>query len=41
MLATANKQSQPKFDELLFVWSLPFNLPGMGDPITRFYLLPT
>ena len=39
MLATVNKHSLLGFDELLFVWPLPFDLPGMGDPIKRFLSL--
>ena len=38
MLATANEHSLPGFDELLSVWPLPFDLPGMGDPIKKFCL---
>ena len=39
MLYTAIEHSLPEFDELLFVWSLPFDLSGMSDPIKKFYLL--
>ena len=38
MLDTANDHSLPGLDELLFVWLLPFDLPGLGDSIKRFYL---
>ena len=38
ILVTANEHSLRGIDELLFVWPLPFDLPGMGDPIKRFYL---
>ena len=38
MLATANEHSLFGFDEQLFVWPLPFDLPGKGDPIKRFSL---
>ena len=40
MLATANENSLPGLDEVLFVWPLPFDLPGIGDPVKRFYPLP-
>ena len=40
MLAIFNEHSLPGFDELLFVWPLPFNLPGMGDPILKEILSP-
>ena len=33
MFATANEHSLPRFYELLFVWPLPFDLPGMSDLI--------
>ena len=39
MLTTANKHCVPGFDELLFVLPLPINLPGMGDPIKRVYIV--
>ena len=40
MLATVNEFSLCGFDELVLVWPQPFELPSVGVPYKRSYILP-